>query len=107
MKCCASFHSSHSFLYFCFVWMSRLIGALNAVLLRSSNHLYKHIFVNRQYTEQGCYGLHLCVNGKWTTVVIDDRLPCDNQGHPLTAVVNIVIYMSYRCKCKYSSMTVH
>lgn len=63
-----------------------LIGALNAILLCNPDNFFTNNFVNSWYTKQGCYGLHICLNGKWTTVAIDDKLPCNGNRRPVASM---------------------
>lgn len=45
--------------------------------------LLENLFVNKEYNPRGIYQLNLCKNGEWTTVTIDDFLPCSPGEGPI------------------------
>ena len=51
--------------------------------LAEKYNLIKRIFKTEFYTENGLYQIKLCINGEWTTVVIDDYFPCIPLSSPL------------------------
>ena len=60
---------------------NHLDSALSA--LAEKYNLIKRIFKTEYYSENGIYQIKLCVNGEWTTVVIDDYFPCIPLSSPL------------------------
>ena len=60
-----------------------LLGALAAVGARAE--LLQRLFVSTRGAAHGVYTLQLHWHGEWVQVMIDDRLPCDEQGVPLYA----------------------
>ncbi|XP_031551035.1 calpain-15-like [Actinia tenebrosa] len=43
--------------------------------------LLEKILVTREVCEEGVYQLRLCKDGKWTIILVDDLLPCNDRGN--------------------------
>ena len=48
--------------------------------LTENPQLMNRVFVDKELNPQGIYGFQLCVDGEWKDIIIDDRLPCDDEN---------------------------
>jgi calpain-15 len=66
---------------------NRFLSALSVLAERPT--ILEHILVTKDFCPQGVYQVQLCIDGNWTTVIVDDLFPCDQYARLAYSQVNI------------------